>query len=138
MDGIEGINPGLTDLDLWAALVGIGMPPVVAVVVSARWKPWLRAVAAAFMCVAAGVITTWLAGDLAGLTPVRSVLVCMAATFGAYRKWWHPSGIARWIEQATTPRRRGRRRSPRRAPTRPVDPAVTTLLVKALDERRPR
>lgn len=118
MDGIEGINPGLTDLDLWSALVGIGMPPVVAVVISARWKPWVRAVAAALMCAAAGVITTWLAGDLAGLTPVRSVLVCMAATFGAYRKWWHP---APWIEKATTPQRRGRRRSPKRRPSRPVE-----------------
>lgn len=108
------MEPGLTDLDLWSALVGIGMPPLVAVAVSSRWQPWQRAVVAAALCVGAGLATTWIAGDLAGVTPVRAVLVVAMATFGSYRKWWKDSGITRKIELATTPKPRAGRRRPRK------------------------
>lgn len=111
---MEGMEPGFTDLDLFSALAGIGMPPVVALVVSSRWQPWQRAIAAVAVCAAAGVGTAWLAGDLAGVAPVRAVLVAAMATFGSYRKWWQPSGIAKWIEEKTTPKRKPPRRRPKR------------------------
>ena len=110
---MDGMQPGLTDLDLWSALVGVGMPPLVALVVSSHWRPAARAVTAAAVCVAAGLITTWLAGGLHGVTPVRAVLVVAMATFGSYRTWWHGSRITAWIEQKTS------RRRPRRKPRRP-------------------
>lgn len=125
---MEGMQPGLTDLDLWSALVGIGMPPVVAVAVSSRWQPWQRGLVAVAVCVAAGLGTTWIAGQLSGVTPVRAVLVVAMATFGSYRKFWHTTGIAKKIEDATTPGRPKRRRKTRQSmpPWRPDDRAPST------------
>lgn len=124
---MEGMSPGLTDLDLWSALVGVGMPPVVALAVSSRWQPWQRAVTAAALCVLAGVATTWIAGDLAGVTPVRAVLLTATAAFGSYSTWWKGSGITKKIEESTSPRP-GRKR--RRKPKPPTDqkPAVIAHL----------
>jgi hypothetical protein len=123
---MEGMSPGLTDLDLWSALVGIGMPPLVAVAISSRWQPWQRALVAAALCMLAGVGTTWIAGDLAGVTPVRAVLLVAMAAFGSYSTWWKGSGITQKIEEATTPRPgRKRRRRPKplkagQGPARPL------------------
>lgn len=128
---MEGMQAGLTDLDLWSALVGIAMPPVVAVAVSSRWQPWQRGVVAVVVCVVAGVGTTWIAGDLSGVTPVRAVLVAAMATFGSYRTFWHTTGITKKIEQATTPRagRKRRRRTPTPAAARAEQkPAVIAPL----------
>lgn len=125
---MEGMEAGLTDLDLWSALVGVGMPPLVAVVVSSRWQPWQRGLMALIMCVAAGLATTWIAGDLQGVTPVRSVLVVATATFGSYRRWWHTTGITKKIEDKTTPRRGAKRRRPRPAVRDPQKPAVIAPL----------
>lgn len=126
---MEGMEAGLTDLDLWSALVGIGMPPLVAVAVSSRWQPWQRGVMAVVMCVVAGMITTWIAGDLTGVTPIRAVLVVAWAAFGSYRTWWHTTGITKKIEDKTTPRRgTKRRRRPRPATPDAQKPAVIAPL----------
>lgn len=129
---MEAMSPGLTDLDLWSALVGIGMPPVVAVVVSSRWQPWQRGIAAAALCVVAGLVTTWVAGDLSGVTPVRAVLLVATMAFGSYRTWWHTTGITKKIEDKTTRKKRGTRRRPA-GPRAEQKPAV----VARLPERPP-
>lgn len=141
---MEGMSPGLTDLDLLAALVGIGMPPLVAVVVSSRWQPWQRGAAAAAMCIAAGLATTWIAGDLAGVTPVRAVLVVAMATFGSYRRFWHTTGITKKIEDATSAKP-GRKRKPKpsrkiptwrnRGPVKPPRGEGQPLVIAPLPQR---
>ena len=91
----------MTNLDLVSALVGVLLPPLVAVVNQPRWPSWARALVAVVSSVAAGGMTAWVAGDLAGMSGLRAVLVVVAATLAAYRAWWQPSGIAPWLEHLT-------------------------------------
>lgn len=93
----------MTDLDMWSAITGFGLPPLIAIAVRSTWKPWQRALAALIICLAAGGGTAWIAGDLAGVTPARAMLIVTFSALGAYRVFWHPSNIAPAIEKATNP-----------------------------------
>lgn len=92
----------MSDLDMWGAIVGFAMPPLIAVVASANWGPAWRAVTAFLACAVAGGVTAWIGGDLEGLTPVRTILFVLFAALGAYKTFWQPSGIAPAIEDATS------------------------------------
>lgn len=94
----------MTELDMWAALVGFAMPGVVAVVAQSKWQPWQRGLTALGSCVAAAALTAYLNGALNGLTPLRTALVVAFTAMGTYKTWWKPSGIAPAIERVTNRR----------------------------------
>lgn len=124
----------MTDLDMWAGIVGFVAPAAVAVIVRGAWPSWARALATLAVCVIGGAVTAALTGNLDGVAPARAVLIVLGAALAFYRLWWHPSKIAPAIEQATTPTPRGRvpRLSGRRLPAErgpsaaPLPPRSTT------------
>ena len=91
----------MTDLDMWAGIVGFAVPPLVAVFVQSAWPAWARAVFAFVVCVAGGGVTAALTGYLHGMSPARSVLVVLFSALTFYRVFWHPSKIAPMIEKKT-------------------------------------
>lgn len=92
-----------SDLDIWAALVGFLMPPVIAVVNRPTWQPWIRAVVAVAANLVAGGMTAYLTGYLHGVSIIHAVLVVLFAALGSYRVFWQPSKIVPKIEAATSP-----------------------------------
>jgi hypothetical protein len=93
----------VSNLDMWSALVGFLLPPVVAVANRPTWPSWARAGVTVAGCVLAALGTAWLNGTFDGGDLTRSALVVGFAAFGTYRAFWHPSGIAPAIEKATSP-----------------------------------
>lgn len=94
-------NP-LPDLAMWSALVGVLLPPLVAIVNQPRWPGWARAVITAAACIAAGGITAYLDGSLTGVRWLSAALIVAVAAVGSYQKFWRPSHIAPRIEAATS------------------------------------
>lgn len=92
----------LTDLEMWSALVGALLPPVVALVNRSTWpKAWRLAMAVVCCLVAAG-ITCWVRGELNHDSYAHSVLLVLTATLATYHWAWRPSTIAPAIEAATS------------------------------------
>lgn len=100
MDQLPTVPIG-SDLDLWSAIIGFLLPPLIAVVVQSRWPNWVRGLVAGAACLVCGAVTAALAGQFTGYTPARCVLIVLIMAIGFYRMFWHPSGIAPRIEQAT-------------------------------------
>lgn len=92
----------LTDLQMWSALVGALLPPVVAAINQPRWPGSWRLVMTVVCCLIAAGVTCWVAGALAGRTYASSVLVVLTATLATYHWAWRPSTIAPAIESATS------------------------------------
>lgn len=99
----------MTDLDLWAAVVGALMPGLIAVVNRPSWPAWARAAVAVVVSVIAGAMTAYLGGDLHGISIVRAILLTLFSALGFYKLIWHPSGVAVAIEKATSPNTGGGR-----------------------------
>lgn len=91
----------MTDLDMWAAIVGFLMPPVVAALVQSAWASWARALFAFGVCTVGGGVTAALTGQMEGVSPARAVLVTLFSALTFYRVFWHPSKIAPMIEKKT-------------------------------------
>lgn len=91
----------VSDLDMWSALVGFGLPALIAVLVQSHWSAQIKGVITAAVCVLGGFVTAALTGDLHGTTIVRSVLVVLGSAVTFYRVFWKPTKIASAIEEAT-------------------------------------
>lgn len=89
---------GLAQVLAGAGLLGTVMPVVVSIIIRSAWPSWAKAAVALGSSVAAGTASAWAAGDLAGLTWPAAVVVALTASQLAYRVWWKPTGIGRWIE----------------------------------------
>lgn len=62
----------MTDLDMWAAIVGFLTPPLVAALVQSSWAPWARALFAFGVCALGGGVTAYLTGYMQGVSPARA------------------------------------------------------------------
>ena len=93
----------MSNLTMWSALVGALMPPVVAVVNRPTWRGWQKGAVTVAACAVAAAGTAYLNGTFSGADLTQSVLIVAGTTLGAYRLFWHPTGIAPAIEQATSP-----------------------------------
>jgi hypothetical protein len=93
----------VSNLDMWSALVGSLMPPVVAVANRPTWRPWVKGAVTIGSCLVAAVVTAYLNGTASGGDLTRSGLVVALTAVGTYRVFWRPSGIAPAIEKATSP-----------------------------------
>jgi hypothetical protein len=86
---------------MWSALVGFGVPPLVAVFVQSSWPSWVKALFTFGVCALGGGVTAALTGYMGGMSPARSVLVVLFSALTFYRMFWRPSAIAPKIEAAT-------------------------------------
>lgn len=100
----------LPDLVMWSALVGVLLPPFVAIVNRSTWSRWVRGIVTAVVCVLVGAATAYFEGHLTGGRAVTAALIVGTAAIASYRTFWQPSRIAPAIEEATTPRSTPRRR----------------------------
>lgn len=91
----------MTELDMWSAIVGFAVPPLIAVFVQSKWAPWAKALFAFATCLIGGGVTAYLTGYLHGLSPARAMLVTLFSALTFYRVFWKPSKIAPAIERRT-------------------------------------
>lgn len=92
----------MTDLEMWSLVVGVLLPPLVAMVNQPGWSAAAKGVVAVLASVVAAAVTVWLRGDLSGGTWLHSMLVVAVAAIASYQAWWKPTGIAPAIERATS------------------------------------
>jgi hypothetical protein len=89
-------------LALWSTIVGFLLPPVMAVVMQARWRPELKGVVVFLACLVAATGTVSLQGQIGDVTALMtSILLIFAGVITTYRLYWRPSGIAPLVERRT-------------------------------------
>lgn len=90
-DQVNGVGApaGVPDLVMLSTLLGIFMPPLVAIVQQPRWSPILRAIVVIVSCVAVGAVTAALEGRLTGQRWTTAALIVGTAAVAAYRLFWH-------------------------------------------------
>lgn len=99
----------MDDLTTWSLLVGTVAPLAIAVAQRPRWSNTARSVISILFCAVAGLGTAYLDGSLVMGKPltfsavIHSVLATTLAAQVTYRNVWKPTGVARAIEQATSP-----------------------------------
>lgn len=94
----------MTNLEMWATILGVVMPPLIAIVQQPKWAGWLRATATVIICIIVGFVNVWINGNLhKGDDLVHSMLLVFVATIAAYKGFWKPSGISDSIRTKTSP-----------------------------------
>lgn len=89
-------------LVLWSTVVGFALPPVIAVLMQARWRPAVKGGVAFVACLVAAAGTVWLQGDLRrGGDLTLGFLLVFSGAIATYRLYWRPTGIVPAIERAT-------------------------------------
>ncbi len=83
-----------------SALIGLGLPYVVALVNRAHWPTWGKSLTAIGLSAVVGSLTAWASGDLSGLSIPAAIVACYAASQVAYGTVLKASATA--IEAATT------------------------------------
>ena len=86
-----------------SALVGTLLPLLVAVVQRAHWPGWLRTAIGVVAIIVASVITAASQHKLNLNDWAASALTVFLLTKTTYLAVWKPSGVAPWIEAATSP-----------------------------------
>lgn len=86
-----------------SALVGLGLPLLVAVVQRAHWPNWARVAVGAAACVVASVVTAASQHKLNFNDWAASLLTIFLMTKTTYLAVWKPTGVASWIQAVTTP-----------------------------------
>lgn len=93
----------MTDLEMWSLLVGVAIPPLVAVIEQPKWPNWFRAVVGVLASAVAGFITTYLTLESAlweqGM--IHAMLLVGVASWASYRNFWKPTTVAPVIETKT-------------------------------------
>lgn len=96
-----GDEGGLSNLAMYALVVGFFLPPVLAIVQQSSWSDKVRAVVAFLACLVAGAGTAYFQGDLTGRRFAEASLVILTTGMATYRNFWKPTGVAPTIESAT-------------------------------------
>lgn len=91
----------MTDLAMWALLVGFFLPVVLSVLVQTGWDSRVKAFVAFVVCALAGAGTAYFEGDLTGREWVSASLVVLVTALTTYRNFWKPTGISDGIEKRT-------------------------------------
>jgi len=86
-------------VEMVSVLVGFFLPAFIAVVVQTSWRSELKGVVAFLACAVAGGATAYLGGALTGKGVGEAVVLVLFAGLGAYKLFWHPSGLAGLIER---------------------------------------
>ncbi len=93
----------MTNLEIWAVLVGALAPLVIAVVQQPKWQPWQRAVVTLVFCAATGTVNAYFNDQFHGKTITSSVLLVLISSLATYEGLWKKT-VTPKIEQATSPK----------------------------------
>lgn len=91
----------MSNLEMWALVVGFFLPPALAIVQQAKFSDPVRAAIAFVACALAGAGTAYFQGDLTGRRFVEAGLVVLVAAVSTYHGFWKPVAVAPAIEKAT-------------------------------------
>lgn len=91
-----------TDSELWAAVLGYLLPPLVAIVVQPRWSKPVKGIFMLAVATGDGLGTSYFNDDFHGKSIVTCILTGALAIGIAYHTVWKPSEIAPRIEHATS------------------------------------
>jgi len=92
----------MSNLEMWALIVGFLLPPALSIVMQTGWSQQLQAVVAFVACAAAGAGTAYFQGDLTGERFVEAGLVILVTTIATYKGFWKPTRVSPTIEAATS------------------------------------
>ena len=92
----------MTNLEMYALVVGFLLPPLIAIVQQPTWPEWARAVMTFLVCALAGAGTAYFQGDLTGRRFVEAGLVVLVTTIATFKGFWKPTGVAPAVEAKTT------------------------------------
>ena len=92
----------VTDAQMWALIVGFGLPLLVAVIQQPRWSNPIRVAMSVATAIVAGAGTAYFSGEFTGRGIVSCVLVVLVASIATYQNLWKPTKIAPLIEAKTT------------------------------------
>lgn len=103
-DQVNGVGApaGVPDLVMLSTLLGVLMPPLVAVVQQPRWSPVVRALVVIASSVGVGAVTAAVEGTLTGQRWTTAALIIGVAAVAAYRTFWHRAAAV--IEHKTSGR----------------------------------
>jgi len=91
----------MSNLALWASLVAIGVPFVVAIVNREKWASRTKAVVFVAVSVVAAAGTAYFQGDLTGKRWLEAGIVIVVAAAAFYRGVFKPTGVTDAVEKAT-------------------------------------
>jgi VIT1/CCC1 family predicted Fe2+/Mn2+ transporter len=91
----------VSDLELYALLVGFFLPLALSIIQQSSWSTRLRAVVAFVACLVAGAGTAYFQGDLTGRRFVSATLLVLVTALATYRNLRKSTGIAPAIETKT-------------------------------------
>lgn len=91
----------MTNMVMWALVVGFFLPPALAIIQQPRWSNRVRSVVAFLACAVAGAGTAYFQGDLTGRRFVEAGLVVLVTAMSTFRNFWKTTGVTDTIEQAT-------------------------------------
>lgn len=92
----------MSNLQLWALVVGFLTPPVLAIIEQSGWSKTIRSLVAFGAALLAGAGTAYFQGDLTSRRFIEASLVVLVAAISTYQGFWKPTGIAPAIEKATS------------------------------------
>jgi uncharacterized membrane protein YfcA len=91
------------NLEMWAAIVGFLLPPVMAILQQTKFDTALKAILAFIACLAVSVPTVYLqgSGDFTWERWSTALLTILTTAMATYHGFWKPTNVAPTIEKAT-------------------------------------
>lgn len=87
-----------------AAIVGLLLPLLVAVIQQLHWKSSYRAAVGFAACFVAALITAWAEGKLNAKNLVSSFFIVFTVAQVSYAQFWKKIGVTAAIEKRTPPK----------------------------------
>lgn len=94
----------MTNLEMWALVVGFFSPVVLSVIQQPTWPQWARALVTFVFSVVVGGATAWFQNEFNGKDIVTTVLIVLVAAISTYKGLWQPTNVAPAIESVTSGR----------------------------------
>lgn len=91
----------LSNVAMWAIVVGFLQPPVLSLIMQTKWNDRLKALVAFGFSLVTGAGTAWLNGSLNGVGILTGILVVAVTSIAFYKGFWKPTGVSPSIERAT-------------------------------------
>ena len=93
----------MTDIAMWAGVVGFFSPLVIAFIQQPKWATWVRAVVTFLFAAGTGAATAALGGDLTGKTWLTAGLIIFTIAISTFKGLWSQIGATQKIEHVTSP-----------------------------------
>lgn len=94
----------MTNMQMWAIIVGALTPPFLAFVQQPQWSGLVRSTVMVAGAAVDGIITVALSDTINWHNYAQAALMCGVAVVAAYEGFFKPSGIAPHIESQTVVR----------------------------------